>query len=230
MEELSILIPSRNNMKNIANLLKRIDSSNFTSKTEVIVVDDFSDDGSYEYLNTISKNFRFTLFVLRHNEFKGIGASIKTAISFANGKYLIICDNNDEYLNENLSSIYEKILKGGADCVFGFNLNNSEKNFSSLLNRTLINIINFLYGSFYKNISYCYKAFKKDVIKSLKLHSDGIEIYFEMLSKIALNKYSFIEIPLNYNSDIDYNLSKISFNTFVKSIFLIFKIRFFKVV
>ena len=56
--KLSIIIPCYNEKNTIENILKRIDQSlkdNKFSKFEIIIVDDFSNDGTKEILNNFKK-------------------------------------------------------------------------------------------------------------------------------------------------------------------------------
>lgn len=227
--ELSIIIPSYNEMKTIPHVLKKINSLSFSSRSEVIVVDDGSDDGTYDYLSSISDNFSYKLFVLRHSENLGKGAALKTAISYSNGKYLIIQDADLEYDPQNIELIYEKLVKSGCDVVFGSRLINPNKIYNKLYlfgNKFITFLINSLFGSNYTDAYTCYKAFKKNVANSLNLFSKGFEVEAEIASKIALKKYGMMEVGIVYVPRSREEGKKIDFWDFVKGIFTVLKIKF----
>ena len=63
--KLSIIIPCYNEKNTIENILKRIDQSlkdNKFSKFEIIIVDDFSNDGTKEILNNFKRDEKLKFF------------------------------------------------------------------------------------------------------------------------------------------------------------------------
>ncbi|MEF3279522.1 MAG: glycosyltransferase family 2 protein [Elusimicrobiota bacterium] len=160
--DLSIIIPSYNEITTISVVLKKINSLPFASKIEVIVIDDGSEDGTYEYLNTISDTFQYKLIVLKNSENKGKGAAIRMGIIYASGKYLIVQDADMEYDPSNITVIYEKLLHSGCDAVYGSRLLSDNEIFNKFYlygNILLTFLINFLFGSRYTDSYTGYKAF-----------------------------------------------------------------------
>ena len=65
--KLSIIIPCYNEKNTIENILKRIDQSlkdNKFSKFEIIIVDDFSNDGTKEILNNLKRDEKLKIFFM----------------------------------------------------------------------------------------------------------------------------------------------------------------------
>ena len=77
---------------------KRIDQSlkdNKFSKFEIIIVDDFSNDGTKEILNNLKRDEKLKFFF--HDKNQGKGAAIHTALSNTTGDITIIQDADLEY-------------------------------------------------------------------------------------------------------------------------------------
>ncbi|MCM8764683.1 MAG: glycosyltransferase family 2 protein, partial [Candidatus Omnitrophica bacterium] len=85
---LSIIIPARNEQdvigSTINNLLKFID----TKKTEIIVVDDHSTDGTSKVVESISQDNPFVCLVKNIDE-PGFANALKTGFSRAKGEYVL---------------------------------------------------------------------------------------------------------------------------------------------
>ena len=96
--KLSILIPCYNEVSSIDliinKVLKNLEFYNF-SNYEIVIVDDFSNDGTKKKLEMFSKNEKFRIILHDHNQ--GKGAAIRTGIKNINGDILIIQDADLEY-------------------------------------------------------------------------------------------------------------------------------------
>ena len=90
---LSVVIPVFNEVENIGEILKRVQSTGLA--TEIIIVDDGSQDGSRDTLKNIDgkENVR----VILHERNQGKGAAVMSGLRAAQGDILLIQDADLEY-------------------------------------------------------------------------------------------------------------------------------------
>ena len=112
---LSVIVPCFNEIKTLDKVINDIQSSPVESK-EIIIVDDFSSDGSREFLKNVQSYNIKTIF---HNKNLGKGAALCSGISLAKGKIIIIQDADLEYDPNQFPDIIEPIVNGKADVVYG---------------------------------------------------------------------------------------------------------------
>ena len=91
--DFSIIIPTFNRKEILKETLRRIFEQDFDrTKYEVVVIDDGSSDGTCEFLKTLKSpiNFRFAGFTMS----KGRAKARNAAIRMANGKYILMLDDD----------------------------------------------------------------------------------------------------------------------------------------
>ncbi len=100
----SILVPLYNKKECLMKYFSRIVQQSFDDY-EIVVVDDASVDGSYEYLKESYKNIN----LIRNNENHGLGYTRNVLIQNAKGKYLLFVDPDDYIETDLLLEIDKKI-------------------------------------------------------------------------------------------------------------------------
>lgn len=110
IQDLSIILPSKNEAAALAELLPRLRSS--FSDAEIIVVDDGSEDDTAKIcsLNSVIR--------IHHPYSKGNGAAIKSGALAASRKYLVMMDADGQHDPESITPLLEK-LESGFDMVVG---------------------------------------------------------------------------------------------------------------
>ena len=227
-EKISVIIPCFNEVRTIEKIIEKIHLVQGINK-EIILVDDFSNDGSRELIQTKLKNKIDTLILNEKNY--GKGYSIIQAKKKITGDIVIIQDADLEYDPNDLLKFEEVFLKFNADGIIGSRFNYDKFTRShSILNKIgnyiLTLTFNILYNTTFTDIYSCYFAFKKELINANNLNVKGFAQHAEILTKIIIKGNKFYEVPINYNGRNTAEGKKIRFYHFFPVLFQILLGRF----
>ena len=108
MENISIIVPCRNEINYIKNFLESIKTQDFPDDfVEVIVVDGMSDDGTYEYLTSSS----FINLVVLQNQERYVSNAMNLGIKIAKGQFIVRMDVHSIFPKNYLSTLINHSLK-----------------------------------------------------------------------------------------------------------------------
>ena len=140
---LSVIMPVYNEKTTIIQIIKKIRKSPI--KKEIIIVDDFSADGTREILKKINaKNIK----IIYHDKNYGKGYAVRTALKHAKGSVILIQDADLEYDPKEYQKLVSPILKGNAKVVYGTRFKKKQKiSMFYLGNRFLTFAANILYSA-----------------------------------------------------------------------------------
>ncbi len=226
----SIIIPCYNEKKTIENILKKIDESLHNYKIlkyEIIIVDDFSSDGTKEFLKSLPRKEDVKIFF--HDENSGKGAAIHTALKYTTGDITIIQDADLEYDPFDYNKLLTPFFETNADVVYGSRFLGGGKYvrihffWHYLANKILTFICNLFINLNLTDMETGYKVFKTSVLKSINLKEKSFSFEPEVTIKLAKKNYKFFEVPITYNGRSYEEGKKIGFkDAFIalKTIFL----------
>lgn len=194
----SIIIPIYNERKTLLNILQKIEEADTLGlEKEIILVDDNSFDGTREILNGLEKKYK----VFYHSKNRGKGAALRTGFEKANGRIILIQDADLEYNPQNYPRLLKPILENKAEVVYGSRAlqKNPYLRIGNHYGAKLISwLTNIVYGCNLTDVYTCYKTFKKDILKEIKLESNGFDFEQEITSKILKRGHKIIEVPIDY--------------------------------
>lgn len=131
----SVVIPCYNSKKSIVKCLDSLVNQTFKD-FEVILIDDYSQDGTYEFLKKYVKTINLKVVLLKNNENLGPAFSRNKGIIASQSEYIAFCDSDDWYEFNYLYLMHEATSKNNADIVFS----NSSRVFANGKNKFLNNI------------------------------------------------------------------------------------------
>jgi len=224
--KLSIIIPCYNEVNTIELIINKIFQS-VKLEFQIIIVDDFSTDGSIEKINEIKK--KYNLDVILNNKNYGKGYSIRQGILISNGDIILIQDADLEYDPKDYSKIIYPFLKLGADVVYGNRFaNNGYQRLHYFLNKVANRIIT-LITSLITNINFSdvevgYKAFRSEIFKKIDIKEKSFGFEIEITKKISkIKNIKIFEVPVNYNGRSFNEGKKIGLKDAFVAIYCIFK-------
>jgi glycosyltransferase involved in cell wall biosynthesis len=235
--KLSILIPSYNEERTIIEVLNKIFSSTLTDDItkEVIIVDDGSTDQTSILLtNYISKNKELPLQVYRHKKNSGKGASVRLAVTKANGNIFVIQDADLEYDPAEYNKMLAPIIAGHADVVYGSRFMGEGPHralfFShTLANKLLTSLSNVLTGLNLTDMETGYKMFNAEIIKKIDLREKRFGFEPEITAKISrIPNIRIYEVGIAYYGRTYSEGKKIGWKDGIKAFWCIIKYNVFR--
>ncbi|MBN2072580.1 MAG: glycosyltransferase family 2 protein [Actinobacteria bacterium] len=170
---ISIIIPVYNEEKNIAPLYEKLDSTlkKINYSYEVILVDDGSTDDSYgELLKVHDNDSRYRLIKFRRNF--GQTAAISAGFDYSRGEIIITLDADLQNDPADIPKLVDEI-NNGYDIVSGWRKNRKEKFLSRRFPSMMANrLISKLTGVNIHDFGCTLKAYRKDVIKNVRLYGE----------------------------------------------------------
>jgi glycosyltransferase involved in cell wall biosynthesis len=190
---LSVIIPVYNEVESIEQVISVVKKVKPVKK--IIVVDDFSNDGTRALLQKI-KSIK-TIF---HDKNMGKGAAIRSALNIARGEVVIIQDADLEYSPHQYPELLKPIRGKKTRVVYGSRILGKGKFLKSsyYANRFLTLLTNLLFHGHITDMETCYKVIETKLLKELNLKSSRFEIEPEITCKLLKRKEKIIEIPIVY--------------------------------
>lgn len=222
---LTVIIPVFNEVKTIDEVLKRVNELDL--KKEIIVVDDFSTDGTREKLTCYQYNAGIKCFFHKTN--MGKGSAIRTGLQHAMGDLVIIQDADLEYDPEDFYKLIKPFKNGEADVVYGSRFKGNFKGMrlqNIIANKLLTVLTNILYGAHITDMETCYKMMRTDLVKNIHLRANRFDFEPEITAKILRKKIRFLEVPITYNGRTHSQGKKIGWKDGFHAIFALIKYRF----
>ena len=195
---LSVVMPVFNEAATIEEIVQRVLAVRL--RTELIVVDDGSTDGTREVLARLQRERGFRL-VLQPGNF-GKGAALRRGFQEVRGDLVVVQDADLEYSPEEFPTLIELICEGRADVVYGSRFLGRHRVFlfsHYLGNRVLTLLTNILYNTMLTDMETCYKVMRTEVLRSMTLRSNGFGIEPELTAKIFKRGYRVYEVPITYD-------------------------------
>jgi len=224
----SIIMPVYNEKMYIEEIVKRVLKTGMVQ--ELIIVDDFSTDGTREILGRLNKGN--DIKVIFHEKNKGKGAAIRTGIKEVSGDIIIIQDADLEYDPREYPRLLEPILDGRADAVFGSRFLGGPHRvlffWHYMGNKFLTLFSNILSNLNLTDMETGFKAFRVDVLKGLLLKSDRFGFEPEVTARLAAKRYRLYETSISYSGRSYAEGKKISWRDGVAAIFHIIRFNMFK--
>jgi glycosyltransferase involved in cell wall biosynthesis len=222
---LSVVMPVFNEAATIDEIIRRVMA--VPIRTQLIVVDDCSTDGTRDTLNRLQRELGFTLLLQPKN--RGKGAALRAGFEAVRGDVVVIQDADLEYSPEEFPQLIELICDGRADVVYGSRFIGRHRVFlftHYLGNRALTLLTNVLYNTMLTDMETCYKVMRTDVLRSMTLRSNGFGIEPELTAKIFKRGYRVYEIPITYDGRGYDEGKKIGWRDGVVALWVLLRYRF----
>ena len=207
--KLSIVIPVYNEKPTIREILNRVVAQALPGiEKELILVDDYSADGTRQLLEDIPGLVgaippTVTLRVLFQSVNQGKGAALRRGFAEATGDILLIQDADLEYDPASYPDLLEPILKEQADVVYGSRFTGGKPHrvlyfWHAMGNRFLTLCSNALSNLNLTDMECCYKVFRRDILRQIVIEEDRFGVEPELTAKVARLNCRIFEVGVSY--------------------------------
>jgi len=197
---LSVVMPAYNEKDTIREIVGKVLSEGIVK--ELIIVDDGSKDGTRDILTELaSKNPKIKLTF--HEKNQGKGGALRTGFGQVTGDVVIIQDADLEYEPAEYKELMQPIQRGKADVVYGSRLTFAKPQRAYMFwhrvgNKLVTLFAGLLYNTTLTDIETCYKMFRADLLKDMRIESNGFEIEPEITAKLLRKRLRIYEVPISY--------------------------------
>lgn len=224
--QLSVVIPVYNEKNTVLEVIRRVREVNLPK--EIIIVDDFSGDGTREVLRGLPPSEDLT--IIYHERNRGKGAALRTGFGAVRGEVVVVQDADLEYDPAEYPNLIGPILANKADVVFGSRFLSGPHRvllfWHSVGNRILTTLSNMFTDLNLTDMETCYKVFRADILQRIVLREDRFGFEPEFTAKVARARCRIYEVPISY-SGRDYSEGKkITWKDGIAAIYFIVKYRF----
>lgn len=195
----TFIIPAYNEERTIGEVLDRLED--LPLQQEILVVDDGSSDRTAQLVaHRAARSSQITLLAKPNG---GKGSAIRHAIPHVTGDIVVIQDADMEYDPADVPGLIDPILRGVADAVFGSRLTGGRPQrvymFWHLVGNRFLSLLTcVLYNTTITDMETGYKAFRADVLRSLRLREKGFGIEPEITAQICRQRLRIYELPIAY--------------------------------
>lgn len=198
--QVSVIIPCYNEIHTIREIVAQVVAVNIAS--EILIIDDGSKDGTRDILPEIEQEYAVVRVIL-HEQNSGKGAAVSTGFKNAKGDVFIIQDADLEYDPRDYPHLLQPIEENRAKVVYGSRFLGGPRKtmffWNMVANKFLTLVTNILYNTILSDMETCYKVFRAEVVRDMKIRSRRFDFEPEVTAKVLKKGIRIYEVPISYN-------------------------------
>ena len=200
--KLSIVIPVYNEKNFISEIVERVRKVSLQDvEKEIIIVDDFSTDGTRDILQRDLEPLVSKVIYREKNQ--GKGAALRAGFQQVTGDIVIIQDSDLEYNPAEYPKLIQPILDNQADVVYGSRFIGSEPHrvlyfWHYVGNKFLTLLSNMFTNLNLTDMETCYKVFRTEVLDSVKIEQNRFGFEPEITAKVSKGNWRIYEVGIAY--------------------------------
>jgi glycosyltransferase involved in cell wall biosynthesis len=200
--KLSIVIPARNELETIIEVIERVRAVECGTEKELIVVDGASTDGTREAL--LAQGQTPDLVLVLEDEARGKGRAVRTGFERATGDIVMVQDGDLELDPSEIPLLLAPILEARSDVVYGSRFMGRGRGATPMVGYTgnyiMTKVTNLLYRVRLTDTLTCYKVMRSEIARSLELTCEGFDFDAEITCRLLRDGHRIMELPVSYRA------------------------------
>lgn len=235
--KLSVVMPVYNEIRTLEEIVSRVMAVDVGMERELIMVDDFSTDGCRDLYPKIKErwpNEQIRVHLQPHN--MGKGAALRAGFALATGDIILVQDSDLEYHPQDYPQLLKPILEGKADVVYGSRFVGGDAHrvhlFWHMVGNKLLTVLSNMFTNLnLTDMETCYKVFRAEVLRSIRLRGNRFDFEPEVTAKIARRRpdgrrWRVYEVGISYSGRDYEEGKKITWKDGFAALWTIIKYRF----
>jgi glycosyltransferase involved in cell wall biosynthesis len=228
--KLSVVIPCYNERKTIKTIVEAVRAVQPLDK-EVIIVDDFSRDGTRDVLEKEIKPLVDK--IIYHSRNLGKGAALRTGFAAATGEVVVVQDADLEYDPSEFATLMKPIQDGKADVVYGSRFMGGAPHrvvyfWHYMGNKFLTLVSNMFTNLNLTDMETCYKMFRREVLTKIKIEEPRFGFEPEITAKVSKLGVRVFEVGIAYYGRTYAEGKKIGWRDGFRALWAILKYNLFR--
>ncbi len=193
---LSIFFPCYNDRGTIQHLIEAANrvAGELTDDYEILVIDDGSQDGSRELLQSL-RYPRLRLFFRERN--LGYGAALKTGFKEAFKDLIFYTDGDGQYDVRELRALLP-LMTEGVDIVNGYKIKRSDSWYRHVLGTLYASLAKTIFRIQIRDVNCDFRLIRRRVFETIKLESTSGAIGLELIKKAQAAGFKIVECPVQH--------------------------------
>ena len=232
--KISVVIPCYNEESTIESIVDAVAGLPLWREhgLEIIIVDDYSSDKTPDALKKVVAKYP-DIKTTRHAANRGKGAALQTGFDMVTGEIIIIQDADLEYDPNEYPRLLEPILAGKADVVFGSRFMGDRPHrvlffWHMVANKILTLLSNMATNLNLTDMETCYKVFKTEVIRKIRIEENRFGFEPEITAKVAHMRVIIFEVGISYYGRTYEEGKKIGLKDAFRALYCIIRYNFFR--